>query len=1203
MRQARLGWSRMITCLRVFTLVLCAAFGRGGYADLHAGEEIADQLTNRPETLTHPMLLFDRSEIDELRKQASTSHASIVNRLQARLRNHTSSYTPPDTEEKFGAVWNEHFSLGLIPRAFMTVLEPENDRMQEEVLGSLRQMMTFKSWNVAGLKDEVPLAHHLLAVSLAYDMLYDSLQETERTAIADRILQETTHLMKLASKKAGWSRQYVHNHMPTVLTAFLTGALVIQDHAPEASRRQQDIVNVLMQRNVQLMRHITDGSFHEGVHYSLYTSRSLMLYIHLMKRHQATSYYDHPWLREYLTFLTATTLPGYAGPSGTADASIDYQYGPIAQLYFLDKYVLRTGEANWLARRIQERMDTGKAASKPTALIQMMPFEFLFYDPSVGEREPQQLLKSPLVTLPDWGFASYGGGTSMGHTYLSLKCGPIFGRSLYDISRNLTHPQFPFLNKRGIFTSFNAGHEHPDRGAFVFYPNGKPFITESFYAVKNSYLDNVWSFEIAPGRSNGDRQHQYVMCAGGNLVGQLGACKGKWLDYRYGASRDSTSSIIMAEERDGLVVLMSDSTTAYPPSLGVLRNTRTLLLLDSGNLLVIDSIVLGADSIVQAGNAFFHNLFEAFQVHANTGSVFASLGSWDAARMQWFVGHGYKSTATTGSTYFPQFKGKRGTVEGHYLNVSIPLMDGSNTVAWLIQADRRDGDTVEFVRQSKHAVELGLRVGDVAYTASVVTNHTYLSHRYNWHGSGLLVHVVKDGILTRFGGREFASTYTSSSGNDTPDLDLPLHMISKPRETEIQVCYIMLYFAMLVGLFMVPVSGCAFRRTLSLQQCPVKAIVLSWVILLCLVFATINPSCDGNNHDLAAAAVNRENPRDGVQSTLFSPASTSSTSTVQGSTESGRPQVLLTGLFPGAAARNAVQRMFRKSPDVVLKSLSLKPGSESSCSTLVSYPQSWYWPNGTACSGQPAAKSAFIEFFKSAHSCMFGAEGQSTLADDPTALVIAVDYKGVWMPKLDWFLGVDESRLAIIVVDDPVRWVANVLKTKHLETEHGAPLYLDHLKELVTAPALQCSAEAMLGACYKTHTMWTNLLTIELSRPSASKTARHKLLATYWAAYMSTVLCLAKRWGPRRVQVLPLHTFALTAGRDAARLYRLLRLPHRPNVQNDLNLMTRSGLAQFQKTMSYLTGKSAGSTLRLSMRHDIETICSSVLQELQQYTV
>ena len=150
-----------------------------------------------------------------------------------------------------------------------------------------------------------------------------------------------------------------------------------------------------------------------------------------------------------------------------------------------------------------------------------------------------------LHVFSDWGVVTYGGGVDTSHgnnswddrgTFLSFKCGVLHGRAINSVIR--------CKNFRSWITdweNFNPGHEHPDQGSFVFAPNGEPFITETYYGPKYTWLYNAIVF--GPSLN--------LECSS-PFEGQIGECSG-WFNFRTMAAWEAEGDVISASSEGDMV--------------------------------------------------------------------------------------------------------------------------------------------------------------------------------------------------------------------------------------------------------------------------------------------------------------------------------------------------------------------------------------------------------------------------------------------------------------------------------------------------------------------------------------------------------------------------------------------------------------------------------------------------------------------------
>ncbi|XP_076801715.1 dermatan-sulfate epimerase-like protein [Clavelina lepadiformis] len=558
----------------------------------------------------HPMLYFTSEDVPKLRHKAKTTHIKIAKILEEAgrsLKEDEKLYLPPESFEKFGSRWNELYGNNLCAFAMYCLLNPQDKKAFELVQLYMDRMTSYPDWYVTSSRnvDQVPIGHSLTGYATALDFLYPYFSKSRVKHYLKKIRTEVEALYQiLVKKRAGWAKQFIHNHAPTNVLAMLLGAMVYEVHSPTTAKPWKDAAIGLFEKSMELYSYIVDGSCDEGVAYGSYTSKGITQYIYLAKRHFNRDHTKLRWLREHFWFFYATTMPGFQRTVGIADSNHNWFYGPESQLVFLDAFVLKNGYGNWLADRVR----SAKPKNPPLARSMSQRWstvhtEFLFYDASIKAVRPVLPSNTSLHTFHDWGVVTYGGGQYLkkGNTFLSFKSGAVHGEAVADIVnyKLLQH----IVNG---WTNFNAGHEHPDQNSFVFAPNGRYFVTEALYSPKHTYLNNVLTF--APSESS--------KCSP-PWEGQLGECS-KWLAYKQEpVPRGKIISVTMSA--DNIVHIAGESANAYREELGIESAQRSLFLLNSEALVLIDSVYLDPESDLLRASAYFHNIMHSFHPYRHLG--------------------------------------------------------------------------------------------------------------------------------------------------------------------------------------------------------------------------------------------------------------------------------------------------------------------------------------------------------------------------------------------------------------------------------------------------------------------------------------------------------------------------------------------------------------------------------------------------------
>ena len=1020
--------------------------------------------------------------------------------------------------------------------------------------------------------DDVPRAHTLLGLAVAFDLLYPNFEPEFRLEIAQKLRDETFRFTERVRKGAGWGRQYMHNHLLTCQTALLVSAVALQPHFSHEVLQWQYLAREPLERTLLLLRHVVDGSDGEGVGYSTYSTRSLFTYILLVKRHFEVDHTKHPWLQAHFRFLLATTLPGHGGSVGIADSPPTWFYGPEAQLHFLDRFVLQNGEPNWLAaqirrRRLQTTTDSHVADQRWTMLIH----EFLWYAPHIGYRQPEQADNAKLAVLSDWGVATYGGGSPLGNTFLSLKSGFLHGRAIYQVAHEKS---YPWING---WSSFNSGHEHPDQGSFVFYPHGQPFVTEAFYGPKNSFLNNVWLFQHnVPGLKS---------CGGPYLQGQLGECT-RWLKWREQQVGNMAGEVLAAEHQDNMVFVAGETAKAYPSWLFVESTMRSLFLLNPETLVIIDHIQLGDHSPTQRGNAFFNNLYSPFSVEPPEGlSTYSTsaLVNDGANVIEWTsdIDEVQRSMtyAETGTFSQPDVALKRG---GHnssfYLNVSFPLREkGMTRVAWLLTSTQSGKRSLKFLSTSNIGVDLLASVGSKSYRISLATDHSNLHKRYAWHFHGSLAQVHTNGEVTRFGLRKLQSRAVANLGS----LAALKRAVPWSAKTEVLAMF------SLITLVIVIVALSALRWLHKPRHVWVIVTILTnWFCLLLLVGMgnVLNYMDSGRGLSLSVSE-SSDNPVDRP------------------------PSILLTGLPNGG--HDILSNLFLNHSDVhylnVRRSLLLPPTSTGDLSELL-HPCVWTSrqlasKSMTGAWLQSTFRNPILHFKHLMDNPQHQADENRPTAKaspdvllhlnvNPSLRLVLGDDAGSWMLKANWFSSVlnQQSPKFLLLVQDPRRWVANVLQSNTLDQTSSVSLR-DQLRRLVEAGVGSCDVD---DPCSVEFLSLLRLASVESQRPDP---ALHKLLATVWTAYTGAALCLGEQLWLSQQQAVRVEDIIARPENVAAGVFEFVGLPVTPAVQHRIQLVTQSGLFPFQKMVEpwKLEIKDILPTVKLAA---VERICAPVMHKL-----
>lgn len=658
----------------------------------------------------HPFLYFDAENIPGLQLAAKSSHRFLANDIKKATETILQSDRLPHRDYKhFAAKWNEKYGNDLPVLSMYCVLNKEDKKVFEYLVEYMDRLAVFQKWQTTtALEDEVPVSHILIGFVTAFDFLHPRFDRPRQLKYARQIVNKTEELYEM-SKKKWWGKVYLQNHVFTNVVALLTASLVIEPYDQRGTVWKKHAVK-LLERNMYLLGYITDGSITESDHYHSYSTRSITQYVFLCKRHMGVDHTSHVWLSNAFWYYYGTALPGMEEPVGFADYHPGWTYGYEANLFFIDRFVLQTGNANWLAMKIrQHNKKRSNFASSDTILS--MHLDYIWYDPSLKPVAPSTEGLPTLYTYPDMGVVTFRTSTELipNNTFLSFKSGKLHGASINKLVND--NPKW----LRG-WNSFNPGHEQPDRNSFTFAPHGVPMISEGVKNYKYTYLDNTLMFKLSEGNAN------IESCKEG-WVGQIGECS-KYLKYgkRNPSGLAIDAEIVTSTFKDNVVHVAGEAKGAYHPSLKLESFYRNALLITPEVLVVVDHIQIGQTSPIQYISSFFNNRYFGFsETEDSFGKQIIALDQleYNNYRMFWALDDSSTSNVNITNNF-------TSAMLDHSLNnINITFKMGSiyKRIAYILYGPNSSVQELSFTVSSMNGVTLKLVVNREIFNISLPTNY------------------------------------------------------------------------------------------------------------------------------------------------------------------------------------------------------------------------------------------------------------------------------------------------------------------------------------------------------------------------------------------------------------------------------------------------------------------------------------------------
>lgn len=1091
----------------------------------------------------HPLLYFSQSDVEGLRAKATTTHAKIFYKIQEltdKAKNNNNAVLPPESHEEFTARWNEEYGNRLAPLAFYCLLRPQDKEAGKLTIQFMDRMAGYPNWQVKSSPlDEVPVSHSLVGFATAYDILYSILDDRRRTLYLNKIKDVTENILYARSMKAWWGKTYIQNHVATNVVALLTGALVVFPHDSSRATKWRDFAVSHLNRTLQLLDLVVDGSMDEGTGYGSYTTRSLTQFVFLVKRHLHANTAGEFWFRQHFQFMLGTTLPGYAEIVGIGDSAQAWFYGPESQLVFLDSFVLKNGNGNWLASRIRETRltKTKQLHSEYCTLFT----EYVWYDASITEKSPfENGTCLPLMRFSDAGLVSYNGASQQGKTFLSFKSGAIHGRAVYVAVENRT---FPWL--QGWKNSLNPGHEHPDQNSFVFYPRGKPFIMEALYGPKFTFLNNVLTF----GPSKTTKCYQ-------PHEGQLGEC-GQWLDWKTPGIEHAWAEVIGTSNQGGMVFASGEAVHAYSRKLGLKHVYRALILLSDDILLLVDHIELHRTSQLKFSNAYFHNLYAPFVTQfSGTSAVVLQDGEEFVVHWAWPAGS-KKPTASV--SQYDQPRGK-GFIRTHFLNISVPLTGEFTRVVYAFSGPQTQIQKLSIDESTLDGVRVRIHANGKSYFASVVTNYLDPRARLNFIDSlGYAQVRVSSGKVVLFAGG-----HENEEEDYFFDVDEMVSFSQQPQQYPTWLVSALLAIGMLVILTYIVLKFSSQKKTWFGQKTWIQILFVCAVVSI-LAFSgfyyynviTKSPQATKERHF--------DSHMGGTTSELLPSVFVSS---LRGSG----------GYLVKAMFNNHTDFFYADFPSPAMANLRsdyIKNEFADACQWLTDYhvmPKVAQW--FTTCFSSPQK----LLTSKQDHEM----EERTTLLKRrqlyPNSIVVLLSEYQNWNLKLPWLVHATGRSLKVIyLVRDPRSWIADQLK--HLQSVSQWNVE-ERLRMMFVALNSRCKLTSGYPSEY-------DRLRVHFKTKQNSGEP-HKLLALLWQANTAASLRIHETVPSRNYLRVKYEDLVDNPVRTAQIIYSYLGLLLPMSVEHRLLQMTKSNVFGHPNT-------SWRQQLSTTQVRDIEDICGAAM--------
>jgi hypothetical protein len=325
-----------------------------------------------------------------------------------------------------------------------------------------------------GTTPDLPMAHLLMNVSLAYDWLYESLTEEERERCRQRISREAPRMYRATQdQNSWWLRQYTQNHFWINHAGLGIAALAFENEVPDTSQWLSAATKA-MRLVESVTSGVVGGAWHEGIGYGNYGMMSLIPFTMANQRiKNGPDFADTAFLRDYPTFRL------YGMPGSKAHRREFVVYGDFSNFqnddtigvvrYAARKY--RDRRAAWYAEAFTngERQGRGGLTSWPPSQRGIILSTILYDETLVPSPPPPGRAAWDLdFYAADLSMMLSRSGWDDNASLLAVKTGVYGG-----------HAAFARLRQKGLPGEIlNYGHDHADDMGIYFYADGEWLTSE-----------------------------------------------------------------------------------------------------------------------------------------------------------------------------------------------------------------------------------------------------------------------------------------------------------------------------------------------------------------------------------------------------------------------------------------------------------------------------------------------------------------------------------------------------------------------------------------------------------------------------------------------------------------------------------------------------------------------------------------------------
>lgn len=257
----------------------------------------------------------------------------------------------------------------------------------------MNTVLSYEKWGNAHLVNvDLSASWILFGLSLGYDWLKPYLSEDERKRIAAKLKHHARIIYEYRKETYGkdWSTNYYQNHNWINMNGLATAGYVLQGEDEYA----EHYIEMAKENFSRVYSYLADdGSNYEGVVYWRYGGMWLFVYAHLLKQQEGIDYFKTcGYLKNTFYYRLYQACGDYKQQMNYGDCH-DRHSGHTPCVYYKVAAEYGDGYAQTLGNMVLDEFleeEATESKVKP-GILPEAAFEFLWYDPTVKERDLKEL--------------------------------------------------------------------------------------------------------------------------------------------------------------------------------------------------------------------------------------------------------------------------------------------------------------------------------------------------------------------------------------------------------------------------------------------------------------------------------------------------------------------------------------------------------------------------------------------------------------------------------------------------------------------------------------------------------------------------------------------------------------------------------------------------------------------------------------------